>query len=399
MATFALGTLVAWTFVVVVARVVRGMFFAAFAGVMLGIHGLSSVGFARLEHPLIPVFGVLQCVTFLHFLALASPQMRPLAFRVLVNWPASWFIAVSFLAVPWSVAGLAGIMLPWPWIPFVLATVGLIQSLLTREEVVSVALAPSGTPSDALVRLRPSAPASALGRPLRIIQLTDTHLGPFMSVQALARIAERAVERDPDLILLTGDYLTMESQGDAAHLRAALAPLAKARGRVFACHGNHDLEAPAIVAEALRDNGIRLLLDEEAVVETPCGAVQILGAEYRSRDRRERLESLAKAFPRREGTMRIWLLHHPGAFAEIPNGEADLVLSGHTHGGQLGLVSLGLPYTAVSLATKIPDHGLFGRGSNRLYVHRGTCHYGFPLRIGVPAERSMMHVHRIAPAV
>jgi predicted MPP superfamily phosphohydrolase len=70
-----------------------------------------------------------------------------------------------------------------------------------------------------------------------------------------------------------------------------------------------------------------------------------------------------------------------------------LVLSGHTHGGQLGLVSLGAKWTAVSLLSKVPDHGFWARGRNRLYVHRASGHYGFPLRVGVPGEEGVLHVH------
>ena len=75
------------------------------------------------------------------------------------------------------------------------------------------------------------------------------------------------------------------------------------------------------------------------------------------------------------------------------DGAADLVLSGHTHGGQVGLLWLGIESTIVSALTSLPDHGFWGRGSNRLYVHRGTGHYGFPLRVGVPAEYSVLQVH------
>ena len=75
----------------------------------------------------------------------------------------------------------------------------------------------------------------------------------------------------------------------------------------------------------------------------------------------------------------------------MPDGAADLVLSGHTHGGQLGLLSMGLRWTVLS-RTRWPDHGLFGHGTNRLYVHRGTGFYGFPLRVGVPGEASVLEI-------
>jgi predicted MPP superfamily phosphohydrolase len=92
------------------------------------------------------------------------------------------------------------------------------------------------------------------------------------------------------------------------------------------------------------------------------------------------------------------MLHDPGAFKHLPEGEADLVLAGHTHGGQVGLLSLGLSWTFLRMfGTKLPDHGFWSRGTDRMYVHRGTGHYGFPLRLGVPAEESVLLVHRPAP--
>jgi uncharacterized protein len=75
----------------------------------------------------------------------------------------------------------------------------------------------------------------------------------------------------------------------------------------------------------------------------------------------------------------------------VPKGDVDLTLSGHTHGGQLGLVSFGLDWTVLK-RSRWPDHGLFGHGANRLYVHRGTGFYGFPLRIGVPGETSVLEL-------
>jgi predicted MPP superfamily phosphohydrolase len=80
------------------------------------------------------------------------------------------------------------------------------------------------------------------------------------------------------------------------------------------------------------------------------------------------------------------------AFISVPEGEADLTLSGHTHGGQVGLVAFGLDWTVVSGLFGLPDHGLWARGRDRMMIHRGTGHYGFPLRLGVPAEESLLRV-------
>jgi len=67
---------------------------------------------------------------------------------------------------------------------------------------------------------------------------------------------------------------------------------------------------------------------------------------------------------------------------------------GHTHGGQVGLLSLGLPWTFLRLfGDKIPDHGFWARGTDRMYIHRDRS-LRLPLRLGVPAEESLVRVHR-----
>jgi predicted MPP superfamily phosphohydrolase len=283
-----------------------------------------------------------------------------------------------------------GFQLPGVFLPYAAAGIGVLQSLWAREETRDIVVADShAVPT--LARHKPS--DARVGRPLRLVQITDPHLGPFMSVERLAGICQRAVEKSPDLVLLTGDFLTMESQADPRLLERALEPLQQLKGRVFACLGNHDHEAPLVVRRALANNGITLLVDEATSIETAAGRVQLVGMDFVWRERKEHLAGVCRAHPREPGALRIVLLHDPGAFVHLPEGEADLALSGHTHGGQVGLVSLGLPYTMMRAFVRMPDHGLWARGTDRLYVHRGTGHYGFPLRLGVPSEESLLTVH------
>lgn len=375
--------------VVAFAALVRGRLYATFAAVLLTIHTLLSVAMAPLFERAFPAYMYLQAVAYLHFALLAVPRMRPLWFRALVSLPASFFVAASFLAFPWAIAKGIGLY-PYGWfVPYLAALIGLAQSLRQRFEETDIALDDSHAPS----LTRHSLGSARKDRPLRIVQITDPHLGPFMSETRLHEIAERAVAANPDLVLLTGDFLTMESHDARASLARALSPLAALPGRVFACRGNHDHEAPETVAGALADIGATLLIDEARVVETPAGPVQILGVDFHFRDRADRTRQVFERHARVPGALRLALLHDPGAFRHVPDGEADLVLSGHTHGGQLGLLFLGLPHTFVSTFTQIPDHGLWALGRNRLYVHRGTGHYGFPLRVGVPSEESLLRVH------
>jgi len=386
---FAYGSLAGWLTATLVAAKVRGRFFGGFASVILGIHTLISLGLQHHLDWLGVSLGYFQVVSYLHFLLLVKPQMRPVWYRAMVSIPASFFLAGTFLAFPWSLAATFGFTPQFVWLPYVAASFGVVQSLVTRETEIDVVI----DRADVGAMRRFPLGATLPGRPLRIVQISDPHLGSFMSVARLKRICERAVERAPDLILLTGDFLTMESHGSVNALGEALAPLKAMEGRTFACHGNHDLEAPAIVARGLREAGVRLLIDEAVEVETPVGTVQVLGLDFVWRHRRRAMAEVIERYPRKGDQLRIVMLHDPGAFKHLADGEGDLVLSGHTHGGHVGFFSLGLNWTVVSALTRMPDHSFWARGQNRLYVHRATGHYGFPVRVGVPGEQSLMRVH------
>ena len=377
--------------VVLVAAFVRGRLYATFVGVLLSVHTLVACAMAPHFERVLPLYVYLHAAVYVHFALLAVPRLRPLWYRALVSVPASFFAAATFLAIPWAIVGAFGVFPYGHFVPYVIAVFGVVQSLRHRFEETDITL--DGRPAPSLSRH--ALGSGRVDRPLRLVQITDPHLGPFMSEARLREIAERAVAAKPDLVLLTGDFLTMESHDSRASLARALSPLAALEGKVFACRGNHDHEAPETVAGAMADIGATLLVDEEQVVETPAGPVQILGIDFHFRDRERRTQAACARHPRVAGALRLVLLHDPGAFRHVPDGEADLVLSGHTHGGQLGLLVLGLPHTFVSAFTQIPDHGLWALGTNRLYVHRGTGHYGFPLRVGVPGEESLIRVHRV----
>ncbi len=397
MLSFGILTLLGFA-LVVGAALLRTRQFAIFIAVILGIYSLCAVAMAPSFKAILPLFAMFHATVYLNFLALSRPRMRPLAYRLLISWPASFFAAGTLLALPWAILLALGFH-PWaPWLPYALAAIGLLQSLTTQKGDVDLVVAgPSGASVKVLAPRPHPRGDHREERPLRVVQITDPHLGPFMSVGRLRSIAQRAVDAKPDLVLLTGDFLTMESHSDPDLLLNALAPLRALPGRVFACHGNHDHEAPEVVARAMRENGIRLLVDDSEIVETDAGRVHVLGMDFVWRERKEHLARVCAAHPRQEATTRIVLLHDPGAFKHLPEGEGDLVLSGHTHGGQIGLVSLGLQWTFLRIfGISMPDHGFWARGTDRLYVHRGTGHYGFPLRLGVPAEESVLRVHRLA---
>ena len=343
-----------------------------------------------------------------HLTHLVRARLRPAVFRILVSIPGMVFIAVGALSGLWLlallpvrgvlwIAGAEGTLASLRWldlVPVVVGALSVVTSLRAVEEVVRVPLAHSGP--DEVTRLpveryRWRRPAPLARRPLRIVQITDPHLGPWRPVSRLRRMIDDLAAHEPDLVLLTGDFLTMESAGTPGALASALEPLRRLPGRCFAIFGNHDHEAESEIRAAFAATGVTLLVDEEAVVETAVGPVQLLGADWVGKGHREHILELLARFPRRAEHLRLFLLHDPLGFRHVPPGEAELTLSGHTHGGQLGLVSFGLDWTVLT-RSRWPDHGLFGHGSNRLYVHRGTGFYGFPLRIGVPGEASLLEL-------
>jgi hypothetical protein len=173
-----------------------------------------------------------------------------------------------------------------------------------------------------------------------------------MSVERLREICERAVAAKPDLILLTGDFYTMESQHTDGALRTALAPLREHPAGVPRVAATTTSSAPSWSASELAAVGVRLLIDEAVTVDTRVGPVEIVGLDFIWRNRAERIRASSPNRPR--PARRIVLQHDPGAFHHLPEGVADLVLSGHTHGGQVGLVSFGLPHTFVSMVSNIP---------------------------------------------
>jgi predicted MPP superfamily phosphohydrolase len=407
-------------------RALHAVLLAVVLGVLLSVgllvHG-RLIGWALLQpawvRPLVEMlFGVGAASGFAMSTAMvAAPRLRSPAWVAGVVIPGSVWVAGTFLAMPWLLAtSVLEWFLPLPatgWALYALAATGVPTSLFARREVVRIDLPGEDAPApDApLLRVRlerervrrlPSAPVPGA---LRVFQITDPHLGPWRSERSLEALCRRAVAADPDLVLLTGDYFTVEGAGTPEALGRALAPLRALSGRVYACLGNHDHEHPGEVRRGLEEAGVRLLVDAAEVVSTRVGRVQIVGLDHRwGRRRPPRALVGVEARPVSEharvleglsripGVPRIVLLHDPGAMRALPPGAADLVLSGHTHGGHVGLVSVGLDWTVIGALAGMPDHGAWSRGRDRLSVHRASGHYGFPLRLGVPIEESILEV-------
>ena len=373
--------------------------------VFVRVHGMLAPSLAG-PASLLYAWGLAAAAT--HMVALTRPRLRAPAFRRGISMPGMAFMAAGALSVPWLLLllplriVLAAVgadelrsLLVWlDLLPAGIALFSVFTSRGARWEIVRFPLgddAPAELQRATVIRRSPVARDTRDPGVLRLVQITDPHLGPWQPIDRLHERISKLLDLDPDIVVLTGDLLTMEGAGSPGALGRSLAPLRRLPNRCFAIFGNHDHEWPDEVRAALESAGVRLLDDEEALVETPAGPVQLVGADWRGKSRAEQIPALLENCPRRPGHARLLLLHDPAAFHHVPADNVDLVLSGHTHGGQVGLLSLGIDWTVLS-RTRWPDNGLFSRGKSRLYVHRGTGFYGFPLRVGVPGEASRLDI-------
>ncbi|MEO8602549.1 MAG: metallophosphoesterase [bacterium] len=230
----------------------------------------------------------------------------------------------------------------------------------------------------------PDWPAALDG--LRIAHLSDIHVGGAMDRARLLHVAALTNAAHPDLVLHTGDFLTHRSGDFDAPLYEALGGIEAPLGQ-WACLGNHDFDDPERLVRRLREVGVTTLRD--ALITLPVGAqpLQIGGLDFLS-GRTSTAEAARRMadWPARSHVPRLLLNHDPTSFALLPEGCADLVLSGHTHGGHIG-IQLGRDsaITVVGLAG-LPDQGVFTRGAMRMFVTRCVGFYGYPMRVGIPPE-------------
>ncbi len=226
---------------------------------------------------------------------------------------------------------------------------------------------------------------------LRVAHLSDIHVGGAMNRDRLRHIAALTRSTRPDLVLHTGDFLTHRSGDFDVPLYEALAQIPAPYGH-WACFGNHDFDDPARLVRRLADAGVTALRGRLSTLAIDGQALEIAGLDFlfQRGDRTAQYAPVAARLGPRTGAPRLLLNHDPSAFAALPGDVADLVLSGHTHGGHIG-IQLG-PERAITVVglVGIPDQGLFERGDMRLFVTRCVGFYGYPMRLGIPPEIALL---------
>lgn len=230
----------------------------------------------------------------------------------------------------------------------------------------------------------------------RIAQLSDIHLGGYMDAQRLVHHVERTNALGADLICITGDIT--DGLDHAPHTFPVLGGL-RAPAGVVAILGNHDFYTGADdVTEALRRlTGIRVLRDEAMVLEREGTRLHLLGVDDAgldwTRGVREHyaLPPLAEQVP--AGEPSVLLSHRPDLFAQAASFGIGLVLSGHTHGGQ---IALPWPSMRPSFAHFISDfpRGTYRIGESTLHVNLGLGMTGQPVRVNSPREITLITLRR-----
>lgn len=225
---------------------------------------------------------------------------------------------------------------------------------------------------------------------LRILQLTDVHLGVFMDVAQVRAAVEAVRNEPPDLIVLTGDIADDFSLFPGA--LAALHELAPRHG-IFACIGNHEIYRGRAEAEAhLARGNVTLLCGSGVEVQHEGASFWLCGADDPARLGEEHrpflertVQDALRACPD-DVRCRVLLSHRPEAFEAAASAGVALTLSGHTHGAQMALWGRSL------LEWALPRNyllGLYRQGESALYTSAGLGHW-FPFRLNCPCEVAMV---------
>ena len=225
---------------------------------------------------------------------------------------------------------------------------------------------------------------------LRIVQLSDFHYDRYVDARVINSAVRTANQLQPDLVVLTGDFVTQGRYSGhhdppaARNAEPCSQILAGLRPRLgtFAVLGNHDyFTDPDLVAEILRGRGFHVLRNQSFPIEVDSTRLWIAGVNDVVAGADD-LDLALRDVPYSEAV--VLLAHEPDFADRVPPHSVDLQLSGHSHGGQIVLPITGPPYLP-PLARKYP-WGLRRVGSLTLYTNRGIGTIILPVRFNCPPE-------------
>jgi predicted MPP superfamily phosphohydrolase len=243
---------------------------------------------------------------------------------------------------------------------------------------------------------------------LRIVQISDFHIGSFLnSIDEVEVAVELINDQNADLLLFTGDFVN--------NLSSELDPFIpilnklKAREGKFSILGNHDYGdyVPWNSIKEKRNNferlvslqedlGFKLLLNESQKIALKGEEIELVGVENWGLPPFPQYGDLRKALSNTaENSFKILMSHDPTHWDEevLEKTSIDLTLSGHTHGAQFGIEIPGLRWSPVNMRYKRWG-GLYTEGRQRIYVNTGIGFIGFPGRVGMPPEISIIELKK-----
>ncbi len=242
---------------------------------------------------------------------------------------------------------------------------------------------------------------------LKVVQVSDIHSGSFTNKEAVRKGVTKILDTKPDIILFTGDLVNnvAEEMNDYMDVFDKLhAPMG-----VYSILGNHDYgdyaawDSPSAKKANLErlkqvhaQLGWRLLLDENVLLEKDGQQIALIGVQNISGRRSfQTYGNLQKAFQGTEELpFKILMSHDPSHWESevLPDyPQIDLMLSGHTHGMQFGLELPGFKWSPVQYVYH-QWAGLYEKGSQRLYVNRGFGFIGYPGRVGILPEITVLEL-------
>jgi len=216
----------------------------------------------------------------------------------------------------------------------------------------------------------------------RILLVTDLHAGPFVSPAALRHSLERLLSLEPDVVLLGGDLTTCHLEEFVSH-REAFEVLDAPHG-VFGVLGNHDYyteQAPRLRA-LIEQAGIRVLHNDSTELVHRGARLSLAGVDDLLRGRPDVARALRGTRP-----PVVLLSHNPDLFFTAAQHGVALMLSGHTHGGQMRVP--GLPVLVRQSRFRL-DEGRYRIGTSELVVSRGLGAVGLPWRVACPPEAVLL---------
>ena len=228
--------------------------------------------------------------------------------------------------------------------------------------------------------------STKLKKEVRIVQLSDVHITRSSSENRIRRLIDKVNALTPDVIVLTGDII--DDKASAVKNYFPILDKLQAKDGVYFVIGNHEYyNGLGQILKALHQTKIKHLMNEGVKIADKnlyIGGVPDKSAAMMNPYFAIKIEQAAKGGDKQN--YRVLLSHNPSVADKVNKEYFDLVLSGHTHGGQI------FPFNFLAQKANKYLAGLYNVNDTKLYVSRGVGYWGPPMRLGAPAEITLIKI-------